>query len=137
MSLFSEVVLKFMCFVCNCNFHMYTNETYFSVSYLLNLRYVLASMKPFEYDKVHTTRNAFKRGNFNMQNTEIAFYSFKQFGYLSLHIGGNIDSVEEVYCLFFMYLKNKSFKYLKYESSFLAIYSNVSYVPSHQKKRWR
>ena len=29
-----------------------------------------------------------------MTNTEVAFYSFKQFGYLSHHIGGNGDSVE-------------------------------------------
>ena len=29
-----------------------------------------------------------------MKNTEIAFYSCKQFGYLSLHIGVNGDSVE-------------------------------------------
>ena len=29
-----------------------------------------------------------------MKNTDIAFYSFKQFGYLSLPIGGNGDSVE-------------------------------------------
>ena len=29
-----------------------------------------------------------------MKNTEIAFYSFKQFGYLSLHIGGNGNSFE-------------------------------------------
>ena len=33
-----------------------------------------------------------------MKNT--AFYSFKQFRYLSLHIGGNGDSVE-VFHLFF------------------------------------
>ena len=30
-----------------------------------------------------------------MKNTEITFYSFKQFGYLSLHIGGNGDSAEK------------------------------------------
>ena len=29
-----------------------------------------------------------------MKNTEIAFYSFKQFGYLSLYIGVNGDSVK-------------------------------------------
>ena len=39
-----------------------------------------------------------------MTNTEIAFYSFKQFGYSLLHIGGNGDSVE-VFSLFSMYLK--------------------------------
>ena len=38
---------------------------------------------------MHITRNIFKRENFNMRNTETAFYSFKQFGYLSLHIGGS------------------------------------------------
>ena len=48
---------------------------------------------------MHITRNIFKRENFNMRNTETAFYSFKQFGYLSLHIGGNGASVE-VFCLF-------------------------------------
>ena len=41
-----------------------------------------------------------------MKNTEIAFYSFKQFGYLSLHIGGNGD-LAEVFRLFSMYLKDK------------------------------
>ena len=61
---------------------------------------------------MHITRNIFKRENFNMKNTETAFYSFKQFGYLSLHIGGNGASVE-VFHLFSMYLKNKAFKYLK------------------------
>ena len=29
-----------------------------------------------------------------MKNTDIAFYSFKQFGYLLLHIGENGGSVE-------------------------------------------
>ena len=38
---------------------------------------------------MHTTRSVFKRENFNMKNAETAFYSFKQFGYLSLHIGGS------------------------------------------------
>ena len=33
---------------------------------------------------MHTTRNTFKRKSFNMKNTEIAFYSFKQ--YLSIDI---------------------------------------------------
>ena len=36
-----------------------------------------------------------------MKNTEIAFYSFEQFGYSSLNIGGNGDSVE-VFDLFSM-----------------------------------
>ena len=51
--------------------------------------------------KIHTTRNTFKRENFNMKLffTEIAFHSFKQFGYLSLYIVGNGDSVE-TFCLF-------------------------------------
>ena len=52
-----------------------------------------------------------------MKNTESAFSSFKQFWYLSLHIGVDGDSVE-VFCLFFMYLKDKAFKYLKNQSSF-------------------
>ena len=47
-----------------------------------------------------------------MTNTQITFYSFKQFVYLSLHIGGNGDSVE-VFRLFSMYLKNTAFIYLK------------------------
>ena len=37
-----------------------------------------------------------------MRNTEIAFNSFKQFRYLSLHIGSNGDLVE-VFRLFSMY----------------------------------
>ena len=52
-----------------------------------------------------------------MKNTEIAFYSFKQFGYLLLHIGGNEDSVE-VFRLFSIYLKNNVFKYLKNQNFF-------------------
>ena len=43
-----------------------------------------------------------------MKNAENAFSSFKQFGYLSLHIGGNGDSVE-VFRLFSIYLKDKAF----------------------------
>ena len=43
---------------------------------------------------MHTTRNTFKRENLNMKSTETAFYSFKKFGYLSLHIEDNGDSVE-------------------------------------------
>ena len=35
---------------------------------------------------MHTTRNSFKRENFNMKNTETAFHSFQKFEYLSLHI---------------------------------------------------
>ena len=52
-----------------------------------------------------------------MKNTETAFYSFKQFVYLSLDIGDNEDSVE-VFRLFSMYLKDKTFKYLKNQSFF-------------------
>ena len=47
-----------------------------------------------------------------MTNTETAFYSFKQFGHLSLYIGCNGHSVE-VFRLFSMYLNDKVFKYLK------------------------
>ena len=43
------------------------------------------------------------------------FLSFKQFGYLSLHIRGNGDSVE-VFRIFSMYLNHKAFKYLKNKS---------------------
>ena len=50
-----------------------------------------------------------------MKNTETAFYSFKQFRYLSLRIGGNGDSVE-VFCLFSMCLNDKAFKYLENQS---------------------
>ena len=42
---------------------------------------------------MHTTGNIFKTENFKMKNTEISFYSFKQFRRLSLHIGGNGASV--------------------------------------------
>ena len=52
-----------------------------------------------------------------MKNTEIDFYSFKQFGYFSLHIGGNGNSAE-VFSLFPMHLKDKAFKYLKNQSFF-------------------
>ena len=66
---------------------------------------------------MNTTRNIFRRENFSMKNTENDFYSSKQFEYLSLHIGGNGDSVE-VFRLFSMYLKDKAFKYLKNQSFF-------------------
>ena len=52
-----------------------------------------------------------------MRNTENAFSPIKQFGYLSLHIGVNGDSVK-VFRLFSMYLKDKAFKYLKNQSFF-------------------
>ena len=44
-----------------------------------------------------------------MKNAENAFSPIKKFGYLSLHIGGNGDSVK-VFRLFSMYLKDKTFK---------------------------
>ena len=44
-----------------------------------------------------------------MKNTENALSPIKQFGYLSLHIGGNADTVK-VFRLFSMYLKDKAFK---------------------------
>ena len=50
-----------------------------------------------------------------MKNAENAFSLIKKFGYLSLHIGGNGDSVK-VFRLFSMYLKDKAFKYLKNQS---------------------
>ena len=53
-----------------------------------------------------------------MKNTENAFSSFKQFGYLLLHIGGHGDSVQ-VFRLFSMYLRDKAFKYLKNKSKIL------------------
>ena len=52
-----------------------------------------------------------------MKNTENALPPIKQFGYLSLHIGGNADTVK-VFRLFSMYLKDKAFKYLKNQSFF-------------------
>ena len=52
-----------------------------------------------------------------MKNTEIAFYSFKQFGYLLMHIGGNGNSIA-VFCLSSMYLKDKAFKYFKNQNLF-------------------
>ena len=68
-----------------------------------------------------------------MKNTENAFSSIKQFGYLSLHIGGNGDSVV-VFCLFSMYLKDKALNTSK-TKAFLAISSNISYVCKHRKRR--
>ena len=50
-----------------------------------------------------------------MKYTENTFSSIKKFGYLSLHIGGNGDSVK-VFRLFSMYLRDKVFKYLKNQS---------------------
>ena len=47
-----------------------------------------------------------------MKNAGNVFFSFKQFGYLLLHIRFNGDSVE-VFHLFSMHLKDKAFKYLK------------------------
>ena len=52
-----------------------------------------------------------------MKNTEIIFYSFKQFRYSSLYIGRNGDS-GEVFHLFSMYRKDKAFQYLKNQSFF-------------------
>ena len=52
-----------------------------------------------------------------MKNTEIGFNSFKQFGYFSLHSGGNGNTIE-VFRLFSMYLNDKVFKYLKKRSLF-------------------
>ena len=62
---------------------------------------------------MHTSRSTFKRVNFNMKNSDIAFYSLKQ--YLSLDIymdiyrcdGGNGDSVE-VFRLSSMLLSDKT-----------------------------
>ena len=69
-----------------------------------------------------------------MKNTESAFSSFKQLGYLSLHIGSNRDSFK-VFRLFSIYLKDKAFKYLKNQNFLIAIPSNVSYVPRQWKRR--
>ena len=44
-----------------------------------------------------------------MKITESAFYSFKQFGYLLLHFGGNGDLVQ-VLRFFFMFINDKAFK---------------------------
>ena len=68
-----------------------------------------------------------------MKNAANAFSFFKQFGYVSLYIGGNGDLVE-VFCHFSMYLKDKAFKNLKNQRFFLAISSNVSHVPRHRKR---
>ena len=62
-----------------------------------------------------TTRNIFKRENFNIKNTEATFYFFKQFGNSSLNIGVNGDSVE-VFRHFSMHQNDKAFKYLKNQS---------------------
>ena len=76
-----------------------------------------------------------------MKITESAFYSFKQFGYLLLHNGGNGDLVQ-LFPLFFMFLNDKAFKAqkpqvikLKNHSSFLTISGNFSYVPRHRKRQ--
>ena len=58
-----------------------------------------------------------KRENFHMKNADSAFYYIKQFGYLSLHIGGNRASVE-LFRLFSIYLKDQAFKYLKNQAFF-------------------
>ena len=71
-----------------------------------------------------------------MKNTEVTFYSLKQFEYLPLNVRSIRDSAE-VFCLFSMYLKDKAFKYLKNQSFFLAISSNVSYIPRHQVRQSR
>ena len=52
-----------------------------------------------------------------MKNADSAFYYIKQFGYLSLHIGGNRASVE-LFRLFSIYLKDQAFKYLKNQAFF-------------------
>ena len=78
----------------------------------------------------------FKREKFNMKNNEIGFYSFKQFGYFSLPIGDNGSSVE-VFRLSSIDLKDKTLKYLKKQRLFLGnLKRNVSYVPTHRKRRW-
>ena len=84
-----------------------------------------------------------------MKNTEIGFYSFKQYLPLDVYIdvyrctSEVIMQIQLKYFRFLsMYLKHKAFKYLKNES-FLAISSNVSYLrdicylPRHRKKRLR
>ena len=48
---------------------------------------------------MHTTRNIFESENFNMNNTEFAFNSFIQFGYLLLHIGSD-GAAAEVFVFF-------------------------------------
>ena len=55
---------------------------------------------------MHTTRSAFKTENTNLKNAETASYSFKQFGYLSLHIRGS-GALVEVFRVFSIYLKGK------------------------------
>ena len=71
-----------------------------------------------------------------MKNTEIAFYSFKQFGYFSLPIGDNGSSVG-VFRYSSMDLKDKTLEYLKKQRLFLGNSKrNVSYVPRHRKRQW-
>ena len=54
---------------------------------------------------MHTTRNTFKRENFNMKNAETAFYSFKQ--YLSIDIYTDIylctSEVMEIHLKYFVF----------------------------------
>ena len=95
---------------------------------------------------MHTTRNTFKRENFNTKNTEIAFYSFKQYLSMDIHIDTYRCTTKEmeIYLKHFIFFhvpeQKKLSKKLK-NQGFLGISSNVSYVryicyvPRHWKRR--
>ena len=48
---------------------------------------------------MHTTRNIFKRENFNMKNTETAFYSFKKLDIY--HCTSEVREIQLEYFVFF------------------------------------
>ena len=69
-----------------------------------------------------------------MEKTDIFFYSFNQFGYSLLHIGGNGDLVK-IFRLQTKYLKDKAFIYLKETRLFSAVSSYVSNVSRRRKNK--
>ena len=63
---------------------------------------------------MHTTRNTFKRENFNTKNTEIAFYSFKQYLSMDFHIDTYRCTTKEME----IYLKHFIFFHVPEQKSF-------------------
>ena len=62
---------------------------------------------------MHTARNTFKRENFNTKNTEIAFYSFKQYLSMDIHMDTYrcITKAMEIHLKYFVFFHNeKAFK---------------------------
>ena len=77
-----------------------------------------------------TTRNIFKRENFNIKNTEATFYSFKQFGHSSLNIGGM--KIQLKYFVVFPSTKRIKLLNTSKTKAFWTISSNVSYITGHR-----